>query len=100
MKIKDLLIKEKSYIVNIEIPKTNYVLFVECLNEFGEMIQEEFKEEKCSNINNLCVELFKRNENGVFEYYETIDVYDINANEKIDDLIEKTLNLLEGENND
>lgn len=94
MKLKDLFLEEKNYIVGIEIPNTNYMLFIEGLNEFGESINREFN---INNIKTFCIELLKEEINNVYEFYEDIDPTGITLDETKEDLIEKTINLLNGD---
>lgn len=84
--IKDLFIKENSYITTLKIDE-EYNLYIEGLTENNEAIQDE--EFNINNIKNLCIELFDK------DYIETIESYNITLDEKLEDLKEKTKNLIE-----
>lgn len=90
--LKDLFIENESYILEIDINE-EYYLFCEGLDENGctNTVKDNFD---VNNIKNLCLELFERK---AYEYIESIDSRDITPNEKIEDLKEKTLNLLGGD---
>ncbi len=90
MTLKDIFNDNKSYIIEINIPDSNFILFIEGLTENGETINEMFK---LNNIKQLCIELLQV-KNGIAEYYETIDSAGITINEKVSDIIEKTTNLI------
>ena len=84
--LKDLFIKENSYITTLKIDE-EYHLYIEGLTENNEAIQDE--EFNINNIKKFCIELFDE------DYIETIESYDITLDEKLDDLKEKTKNLIE-----
>lgn len=94
-KLEDLFNENKEYIIYIPIPNTKYFLYIEGLNEFGEVIND--KHFNINNIKTFCIELFEEQSDGIMEFYETIDPFGINLNENIEDLIEKTINYIEEE---
>lgn len=91
--IKDLFIENEEYILPIiEIPNTNYGLFVEGLDNNGCSI------DACFNINkvkNILVELMvMEEEDKIYDYVETV-ADEIYLDNTIEELIEKTKYLLE-----
>jgi hypothetical protein len=91
--IKDLFIENEEYILPIiEIPNTNYGLFVEGLDNNGCSI------DTCFNINkvkNILVELMVMEEKDkIYDYVETV-ADKICLDNTIEELIEKTKYLLE-----
>lgn len=78
--LKDLFIKDKSYITEIELGKDFY-LFVECLNEYSESINGTFDINK---VGDVLVEI-------IFKDDVVRNVYDITIYDTIDYLKERAM---------
>ncbi len=89
MTLKELFEKEQDYQLIIKIPKSRYSLYVEGLNEFGEMISNDFDIEK---IKTFCIEIFDSEE---LDYIATIDSFNIKLTDNINTLFEKANKYIE-----
>ena len=78
--LKDLFIKEESYVVTIDINKDFY-LWIEGLNN-GCSIYKDFD---LNNINSFCIELF----NSQGEYLETLDNINLSLTDYVSEIVKR-----------
>lgn len=85
--LKDLFIKEQSYIIEIDYLSGIY-LYIEGLDKFGCAIDSDFNKNKLTN--NLCIELHdnydSEDSDSEVENYD-IDLLDFNLETKIEDIV-------------